>query len=212
MDDFSKMYCKTTNQEITLGDLEGDCCMCGKHTKQGFKKKFSGNFTSADMISNGEVLCPYCKVVSSQSNNLRRTMFILTEDEFIIFKKQEAKEQVFNLPDKPFYIYLTKTWQKIGWIMMNQVPNNSNGDIITFLVDYDIIRCTLEELRGYCDFIQKFRDLKIPKIALETGNLEMHHYKKLVAEYGRPEARKMTTELGNHAGEPAFDLALYLEE
>ena len=209
---FSETYCKATGQEPEHGELTGECSMCGKHTTQGFKKKFSGTFTSANYISTGEVLCPECKIVSENSNNLRRTMFILTEDEFITFKKKEAKEKVFNLPDKPFYIYLTKTWQKIGWIMMNQVPNESNKDIINFLIDYDIVRCTLNDLKTYCEFIQQFRGLKIPKTVLETGNLEMHHYKKLVGEYGNSEARRMINELSDHVGEPAFDLALYLEE
>ena len=86
---FSEMYCKATQQEPEQGELTGTCSMCGKHTNTGFKKKFSGNFTSAEYISTGEVLCPECKIVSNNSNNLRRTMFILTENEFITFKKKE---------------------------------------------------------------------------------------------------------------------------
>lgn len=209
---FSEMYCKATQQEPEQGELTGTCSMCGKHTNTGFKKKFSGNFTSAEYISTGEVLCPECKIVSNNSNNLRRTMFILTENEFITFKKKEAKEQVFNLPNKPFYIYLTKTWQKIGWIMMNQVPNTGNTGVINFLIDYNIVRCTLNELKEYCDFIHELRQLKIPKIVLETGQLEMHHYKKIVAEYTREKARNIQKKLYGLAGDPVYDLALYIEE
>lgn len=74
------------------------------------------------------------------------------------------------------------------------------------------MRCTLNELKEYCDFIQKLRQLKIPKTVLETGQLEMHHYKKIVAEYNRKKARNIQKKLYNLAGDPVYDLALYLEE
>ena len=111
---FSEMLCKALDITPEQGDLEGDCCICKKHTENGFKKKFGGNFTCADYISNGDVICPKCYYLVKNSNEYRRTMFLLTEDELIKFKKKEAKEIVLNLPNKPFYIYLTKTWQKIG--------------------------------------------------------------------------------------------------
>ena len=53
---FSEMLCKTLEITPDLGELEGDCCICQKHTTTGFKKKFSGNFTCADYISNGDVI------------------------------------------------------------------------------------------------------------------------------------------------------------
>ena len=116
---FSEMLCNTLKITPEQGELEGTCCICQKHTTTGFKKKFSGTFTCADYISHGEVICPECQYLVKNSNEYRRTMFLLTEDELIKFKKKEAKEIVLNLPNKPFYIYLTKTWQKIGWIRMN---------------------------------------------------------------------------------------------
>ena len=209
---FSEMLCNALNITPETGELEGTCCMCKKHTEQGFKKKFSGNFTCADYISHGEVICPECNYLVKNSNEYRRTMFLLTEDELIKFKKKEAKEIVFNIPNQPFYIYLTKTWQKIGWIRMNDVYNESNQNEINFLIDYDIVRTDLEILKRTCEFIKKIRDLKIPKTVLETGQLEMHHYRKLNEEFNRKTARHYIKIIKDNAGNPVWDLALYLED
>lgn len=209
---FSEMLCKTLEITPDLGELEGDCCICQKHTTTGFKKKFSGNFTCADYISHGEVICPECNYLVKNSNEYRRTMFLLTEDELIKFKKKEAKDIVLNLPNKPFYIYLTKTWQKIGWIRMNEVYNENNKGEINFLIDYDIVRVNLDTLTETMKFIKRLRDLKIPKTVLETGQLEMHHYRKLTAEFGNIAARIILNNVKNNANNPIWDLALYLED
>ena len=209
---FSEMLCKALDITPEQGDLEGDCCICKKHAENGFKKKFSGNFTCADYISYGEVICPECQYLVKNSNEYRRTMFLLTEDELIKFKKKEAKEIVLNLPNKPFYIYLTKTWQKIGWIRMNEVYNENNKGEINFLIDYDIVRVNLDILTETMELIKRLRDLKIPKTVLETGQLEMHHYRKLTAEFGNIAARIILDNVKKNANNPVWDLALYLED
>ena len=209
---FSEMLCKALDITPEQGDLEGDCCICKKHTENGFKKKFSGSFTCADYISNGDVICPKCYYLVKNSNEYRRTMFLLTEKELIKFKKKEAKDMVKNLPNEPFYIYLTKTWQKIGWIRMNEVYNENNKGEINFLIDYDIVRVNLDTLTGTMEFIKRLRDLKIPKTVLETGQLEMHHYRKLTAEFGNIAARIILNNVKRSANNPIWDLALYLED
>lgn len=206
------MLCKTLNITPEVGELEGECCICKKHTTTGFKKKFSGNFTCADYISTGEVICPECQYLVKNSNEYRRTMFLLTEKELIKFKKKEAKDIVLNLPNKPFYIYLTKTWQKIGWIRMNEVYNENNQNEINFLVDYDIIRVDLETLKDLMGFIKKLRDIKISKTVLETGELEMHHFNKIKHEYNKGIARMFLKKIKEYVGNPIWDLALYLED
>lgn len=209
---FSEMLCKALEITPDLGELEGTCCICKKHTENGFKKRFSSNFTCADYISNGDVICPKCYYLVKNSNEYRRTMFLLTEDELIKFKKKEAKDMVKNLPNEPFYIYLTKTWQKIGWIRMNEVYNTDNQSEINFLIDYDIVRTNTADLYDMMDFIKQLRDLKIPKAVLETGNLEMHHYRKLTAKFGNQAARKILNKVKMNANNPIWDLALYLED
>ena len=204
------MLCNTLNITPETGELEGECCICHKHTNTGFKKKFGGNFTCADYVSTGNVICPECQYLVRNSNEYRRTMFLLTEDELIKFKKKEAKDIVLNLPRKPFYLYLTKTWQKIGWIRMNEVYNTGNHEHLNILVDYDIINTNMETLKEHYQFIEPLRELKIPKPVLETGELEMHHYRKIKEAYGALETRRITNKIKEYANNPAYDLALYL--
>lgn len=207
---FSDMLTKTRNIQVENGDKQGTCCICGKQTLTGYKKKFGANMTCADYVSSGDVICPECNYIVKNSNEYRRTMFLLTDDEFIKFKKKEAKDILFNLPNKPFYLYLTKTWQKIGWIRMNEVYNEGNIGDINFLVDYDIITARLDTIKKVCGKLEELRELKIPKTVLETGQLEMHHYKKIVEAFGRVEARNWSKWLKSNCNDPVYDLSLYL--
>lgn len=204
------MLCNTLNITPEKGELTGKCCICKKNTTTGFKKKFSGNFTCGNYISNGDVICPECYYIVKNSNTYRRTMFLLTDNELIKFKKKDALNILFNLPNEPFYIYLTKTYQKIGWIILNEAYNHDNVGIINFLVDYDIIQSDLKTIKYFHEFLRKFRDLKIPKSVLENGELEIHHYKKLINEYNN--ARYLLKELKEYVNNPVYDLILYLED
>ena len=206
------MLVKTRNVTTVDGDLKGTCCICGESTNAGHPKKFGGNFTSADMVSTGDVICPSCKHLVDNSNSYRRTMFLLTEDTFKPFKKQEAKDIIFNLPNKPFYLYLTKTWQKIGWIKMNTVYNTGNTGDINVLIDYDKVTFRLSNLKEVCSFIKTLRDLKISKTDLETGVFEMYNFNKLREAYNVREARRIVNKVKEYAGNPIWDLALYLEK
>ncbi len=207
---FSNMLCNTLNINPEKGKLTGKCCICKKETKTGFKKKFSGNFTSGNYISNGNIVCPECNYLIKNSNTYRRTMFLLTEKELIKFKKKEALNIIFNLPKKPFYIYLTETYQKIGWIRLNEAYNHDNEGIINFLCDYDIIQADIETIKYINHFIKKLRDLKIPKKTLKTGELELYHYRKIVNEYDNH--RELLKELKSYINNPIYELILYLED
>lgn len=209
---FSQMLCKAQDITPEPGTETGKCCVCGVDTNEGFSKKFGGNFTTADFVSTGDVICKHCKHLVDNSNSYRRTMYYLSEDTFKSFKKQEAKDIIFNLPDKPFYLYLTKTWQKIGWIRMNTVPNMGTSGEIRVLLDYDIIQFKLDNLKETCDFIHKLRELKISKIDLENGVFEMYNFNKLKEEYGIREARRISQKVKSMKGNPVWDLALYLEQ
>lgn len=209
---FSETLCKVRNIIPETNDLEGTCCMCGKHTTTGFKKKFGGNFSTADYVSTGDVICPECHYLLDNSNEYRRTMYYLSNDEFVKFKKKEAKDIIFNLPDKPFYLYLTDTWQKIGWIRMNLVYNQSTKNNIKILKDYDIIECNLENLKSLYEFIKSLRDLKISKKDLESGHFEMYNYRKLVEEFSNIEARNILKKVKSYVGNPIYDLVLYIAD
>lgn len=206
MKTLSELICKHKRIKPEPGELEGICCLCGKETKYGFKKKFGANFTAAPEVSLGTVICEHCKPLIGLSNELRRSMWIVTESEFRKFKKDEAKGVLLNLPTEPSYLYLTNTWQKVGWIKMLNKYNDSHDGLICCCLDYDTYFIDRETIKELFSFIEKLRELKIPKTELESGELSMHHFRKL--ETPRETAKK----LKRYAGNPVWKLVVYLNK
>jgi len=206
MGTLSELICKHKEIPIEDGEIEGDCCLCGTHTTKGFQKKFGANFTAASEISQGNVICPSCKPLTTLSNELRRSMWLVTPNEYKRFKKDEAKEILLNLPDEPFYLYLTNTWQKVGWIKLLQKQNKNKEGLICCCMDYDTYFITLNEIRELFELVEELRELKIPKTELESGELSMHHYRKLETP------RETSQRLKCYAGNPIWKLCVYLNE
>ena len=93
---FSKTLYNATQFNLEYGELEGTCCLCGEHTSEGHKIKMKSNFTSADCLEFGTVICPYCFHLFENTNKYRRTMFLLTNHEFKPIKKKDIKEIIFE--------------------------------------------------------------------------------------------------------------------
>jgi hypothetical protein len=209
METFSKTLQHVTQFQPVVGDLEGTCCICGERTKQGNKKKFKANFTIGNMIRTGTVVCPYCQHLLNESNNYRRLMFLLTEDTFKTFKKQDIKEVIFNLPtDEPFYIYITETWQKLGYLLMDNARNEPPADNVIIGCDYEHIIFNRKKLYELYCFISKIRELKISKQSLKTGQISMFQYNKI---YGT-ETREIIKRINKNINNPVWDLALYISD
>ncbi|RAP51104.1 MAG: hypothetical protein BZ138_05850 [Methanosphaera sp. rholeuAM270] len=210
MEKFSKMLHKVVQFQPIQGDTVGNCRICGEHTEHGNPVKFNTNFTVADYVSSGDCICEYCQYLVENSNTYRRTMYLLTEDEFKSFKKKDIPEIIFNLPSKPFYLYLTETYQKVGWVRMNQVPNTGDSETIKTLIDYDIVEFTVEDLQEKYDIVNKLRALKITKDAINSGDFEMYQYQRIIEEYGIDEARRLHEYCRENNGNPVWDLACYI--
>jgi len=139
-------------------------------------------------------------------------MFLVTKNEYLTFKKDEAKEIVLNHPKEPFYLYLTKNWQQVGWVTLNTCKNEGD-DNLTILVDYGVVYTSINKLKEYFKIIEHLRELKIPKQVLETGDFEMHHYRKLRYKFGTYEkTNKIIKKVKELANNPSWDLAVYLND
>jgi len=213
MKTFSQTLIKATGEQPIPGNLDGTCCMCGQHTTQGNPKKFGANFTCTDYLETGDVICPYCQHLVKNSNSYRRTMFLLTEHEFRKFKKADLKDIIFNLPrDEEFYLYLTQTWQKLGYIRMNKARNTDSTSFVTVVMDYDIITYTPETLRMYYKLVTDLRALKIGKEVISNATFEMHHIRRMNEAFNKEHTRQIIKTVEQYKGNPVWELAIYISD
>jgi hypothetical protein len=205
MTTLSKLLHQSQGIDPELGELNGTCCLCGETTTKGHKKKFGSNNTAGAEVSTGDVICEYCIWLQKNSNELRRAMWLVTEKEFKKFKKQEAKEVILNLPDEPFVLYLTNTWQQIGWIKLsNRISLDKS--MIVCATDYKIDFVDVEVIKDLFKFIETLRELKIPKKELESGTLSMHHLRKV------DNPRMVLKRLSKYKNNPVWNLCVYLND
>ena len=210
---FSKTLIQATREQPIPGTLKGTCCMCGEQTLQGNPKKFGANFTCSDYLEPGNVICPYCQHIVKNSNSYRRTMFLLTEHEFKKFKKADLKDIIFNLPtDEEFYLYLTQTWQKLGYIRMNKARNTGSTSFVTVVMDYDIITYMPETLRMYYKLVKDLRALKIGKEVITNATFEMHHIRRMNETFNKERTRHIIKTVEQYKGNPVWDLAIYISD
>ncbi len=205
METLSKLLHTSQNLTPEHGTITGTCCLCGQTTTQGHKKKFGTNNTAGAEVSSGDCICEYCIYLQRNSNQLRRSMWIVTKHEFKKFKKQEAKEIILNLPEEPFVLYLTNTWQQIGWIKLgNRISLDKS--MVVVATDYKIDFVDVEVIKKLFKFIEELRELKIPKKELESGTLSMHHLKKV------NDPRRVLKRLAQYKGNPVWNLCVYLND
>lgn len=213
MKTFSRTLLHASKENPLPGQTKGTCCMCGAYTEKGNPKKFGSNFTCADYLEPGDVICEYCQYLVKNSNTYRRTMFILTENKFYKFKKDEIKEVLFNLPtDEDFYVYLTQTWQKLGYVLMNKARNTPGTGTVTVVMDYDVITYQQEQLEQYYKIVRQLRECKISKEVISNARLELHHLRRLTETYGKQEALQLLHKIEEMKDNPVWELAIYVSD
>ena len=201
------MFCKATGTQPMKGDKRGTCCICHTYVQDGHAKQFKTNFTTTDHTSLGDVICKECKALIENSNILRRSMWILTEDEFRRFKKAEIKDILNDLPCEPFYLYLTRTYQKVGWVVLDGHINHPDNDTLRFAVDMDLYTTTHSRLLGFMGDAERLReDYGFSKTELRTGDVSLRKLKEIKEGGGDP--REILTLINSLKGDPVWEVAV----
>lgn len=201
------MFCKATGTQPMKGDKRGTCCICHRHVQDGHAKQFKTNFTTTDHTSLGDVICKECRLLVENSDLLRRSMWILTEDEFKRFKKAELTSILADLPPTPFYLYLTRTYQKVGWVVMDGLLNEPDNDLLRFAVDMDLYTTTHSRLLGFMGDAERLReDYGFSKTELRTGDVSLRKLKEIKEGGGDP--REILTLINSLKGDPVWEVAV----
>lgn len=170
------------NKNIKYGDLSGKCVLCGDNTSNGFELDFSDTFVGYSFFSSGSVLCPFCYAFF-KNEDFRKKNFLYTNGEIVFYKKNELMNFLKNPPEPPFYIYLTKSKLKKGWLGKLHYISYSKS---RFYLIYDQFEFPVVVDRGELDFKMNLLEFllskNIKKQELETGEFSYDTYKMAIKE------------------------------
>jgi len=164
--------------EVEEGDKKGECIICGKQVSNGFLFPFSDNFVGFSALKYGNVLCPKCYAFV-RNQNFRKRSFVATKGKVEFLKRDEMKKKILFPPEPPFFMYLTHSHQKQGWIFDLQKVSFSREDYF-LSTDFFDGAITVNRLKAlaYNGLIEFLREKGISKTEIRTGNFSSKTYIK----------------------------------
>jgi len=162
----------------TYGNLKGECVLCGRHTESGHPVEFSENFTSYNLLREGDCICEHCYTLL-KNQEFRRRSFVLSREGVRFLSREECREVLLSPPDPPFFIYITQSGQRQGWLSAMHCVSYSRE---RFWVSTDFVGhflVNLQELKRMDGLIADLRKAGVSKGALRSGELSAVEYRKL---------------------------------
>lgn len=203
-----ELLLKATKGVPLIGNIDGTCVVCGKHTDRGvpLKECVSDNFTGWSYFFSGNCMCPECAYLFSDQT-FRRKSWVASLQGFKVFKNDEAQQILFNPPDPPFFICIAKTGQKQTWLScIHRVAHNPHKYFFSH-EKYDVpILFEREKAQVYVDIIAKAVELGISKTELTTCEFKMKTWQKAIESGYRDFLRELTKFKGDILWEVLVDV------
>uniref|UniRef100_A0A7C5SZ05 Uncharacterized protein n=1 Tax=Thermocrinis ruber TaxID=75906 RepID=A0A7C5SZ05_9AQUI len=158
--------------------MKGECVLCGRATERGHPVEFSENFTSYNLLREGNCICEYCYTLV-KNQEFRRRSFVLSREGVRFLSREECREVLLSPPDPPFFIYITQSGQRQGWLSAMHCVSYSKE---RFWVSTDFVGhflASLRELKRMDELISVLRKAGVSKSSLRSGELSMAEYRKL---------------------------------
>jgi hypothetical protein len=191
----------------TYGELAGKCLLCGRHTKNGHTAEFSEKFTSHNLLREGKCICEYCYTLL-RNQEFRRKSFVLSREGVRFLSRAECREVLLSPPDPPFFVYITQTGQRQGWLSAMQCVSYSKE---RFWISTDFVGhflANLRELKRMDGLISVLRNVGISKNSLRSGKPSAAEYRKLLE-------RNMTHllyEMQEYVRTPSWEVLCYVAD
>jgi hypothetical protein len=169
--------------------------------------EFSDNFTAYNFLREGDCICEHCYTLL-RNQEFRRRSFVLSKEGVRFLSRLECREVLLSPPEPPFFIYITQSGQRQGWLSAMQCVSYSRE---RFWVSTDFVGhflANLEELRRMDELISELRRGGVSKNSLRSGTLSAAEYRKLF--------EKNLTQLWDMAREyvktPSWEVLCYVAE
>jgi len=181
--------------------------LCGRYTKSGHTIQFSEKFTSYNLLNEGNCICEHCYTLL-KNQEFRRRSFVLSREGVRFLSRAECREVLLSPPSPPFFIYITQSGQRQGWLSAMQCVSYSRERfwVSTDFVGYFL--ANLQELKRMDGLILELRKAGVSKNSLRSGILSAVEYRKLF--------EKNLTHLWDNAREyvktPSWEVMCYVAD
>ena len=185
-----------------MGDIEGRCIICGQETQAGFKPKMGGNFTRHYTLCGGEAICPHCHALMAEPR-FRRASWVAMQEGVTFGKRSEIAPYLFDPPQPPFFIYISRAGQKQGWLPAMRLVAHSRN-LYSIATDWLEAPIQVERLRAVTlrDLASDLREQKVTKTELKTGQYSMRTWRRAMEEGWR----ELLTQARSLAKDPLWEV------
>lgn len=98
--------------------------ICKSESDSVTKPKFSDNFVSWNLFSDGDGLCDACQKIT-HDQRYRKSSWIMQNGEAEFFKRDKIFDVLLSEKRPPFLIYFTESYKKLGYLNILSRPNFS---------------------------------------------------------------------------------------
>jgi CRISPR type IV-associated protein Csf1 len=195
-------------KNLEYGSISGKCSLCSSYTTQGFPISYSNNFQGYSFLSgNGQCLCPSCNFFL-KNQDFRKKSWVASEDGIRFLHRKECQDIILSPPSPPFFLYITQSGQRQGWLDALQVVNYSREKFIIstdWVGKFSLERNIAIELNSLCIQLRK---LKLSKSSLRTGLLSPAEYRRVLENH----AEKLVQEIHRWKNTPIWEVIVYVSE
>ena len=189
------MGVKVNDKDITLSELcthtlplpkgrkgKGVCVWCGREVDKVFDIKVSDNFMGWSYFSFGDCMCRYCYAFFSKQS-FRKKSWVATKSGVKFIKRDEIMELLLQPPKPPWFLYITKTGQKQGWLHCIHRVNFSSFSFTVAFEPFDFpVQTNISEVHSLHGLLSFLREKKVTKTELLTGAFKMKTYERAIKE------------------------------
>lgn len=188
-----------------LEPTDGNCVVCGRNISEGvpLKKVVSDAFTNWDVMNDlsSTHVCKAC-TWCIKNRKTRQSCYVATKDELVFFKRDEIEKYLFDPPETPFVLFVTKSFKKHGSFRAH--VNKSRKLFYVQLEDRSIL-FSPSKYRELYDLMKRMYVVFNKMDEIGRGE----YIQKRVRDYGLDAWNRDESIIAQHRGSMAFELLLY---